>query len=80
MAHGQEAKWHQYAPADNDTGTLVDDFTTMRKEAIETCLASDKAYELVTDYIAVHDAYHVGQLCTARMSSEPGWDPYAIYR
>jgi hypothetical protein len=76
---GEEAGWNQYV-APERTEDLMADFDSLRAKAVSDCLASNDPYELATDYIIVHDAYHVGQLCTSRISVEPGWDPYAIYR
>lgn len=77
-AKGGEAKWNQYE-APSDSQVMMEDFDRLRKTAVEACAASGDPYELLTDYIIVHDAYHVGQLCTARIASEPAWDPYSIY-
>ena|SRR5687768_9549368 len=74
-ARGEEPKWNQYTQGED----LMADFEKLRAQAIEDCLASADPYEFLTDYIIVHDAYHVGQLCTARLLAEPDWDPYAIY-
>jgi uncharacterized damage-inducible protein DinB len=77
-ARGEQATWTEYACA-GDTNELMADFDSKRQEAITACLASEDPYEMLTDYIIVHDAYHVGQLCTARFVVQPDWDPYAIY-
>jgi len=71
---GGEPEWNQY----KGEGSLTD-FDRLRSEAIDACLAADDPCELLTDYIIVHDAYHVGQLCGIRMACEPKWDCYAIY-
>lgn len=73
-AKGGEPRWNQYL----GDGSL-DDFDRLRAQAVDACLASDSASELLTDYIIVHDAYHVGQLCWIRRACEPEWDVYAIY-
>lgn len=73
-ARGGDPQWNQY----HGEGLLVD-FDRRRGEAVEACLASEDAYELLTDYIIVHDAYHVGQLCYVRCACEPEWDAYSIY-
>lgn len=73
-AKGGEPRWNQY----QGDGS-VDDFDRLRAQAVDACIASDHASELLTDYIIVHDAYHVGQLCGVRRACEPEWDAYAIY-
>jgi len=73
-ARGGEPRWNQY-----QGGGSLDDFDSLRARAVDACFASDHASELLTDYIVVHDAYHVGQLCMIRRACEPGWDVYAIY-
>jgi uncharacterized damage-inducible protein DinB len=73
-ARGGEPRWGTY----RGDGSL-DDFDKLRSVAIEACLASEDPYELLTDYIIAHDAYHVGQLCFIRRAREPDWDAYAVY-
>ncbi len=38
-----------------------------------------KVWHCGTDFLTLHDAYHVGQMCTFRLITEPEWDFYSIY-
>jgi hypothetical protein len=73
-ARGGKPEWGGY-----EGDGCLEDFDKLRAEAIDACLSAGDPVELLTDYIIVHDAYHVGQLCGTRIQAEPEWDPYAIY-
>jgi uncharacterized damage-inducible protein DinB len=53
-----------------------------RQEAVEAAVNSGKegSDDAAMEYLALHEAYHVGQLCLLRLKHEPSWDPYSIYR
>lgn len=52
-----------------------------RDESTARALASadPKHHELAIDYVALHDAYHVGQMVTLRSAVQPDWNSYSIY-
>ncbi|MBW7928889.1 MAG: hypothetical protein H3C58_12580 [Fimbriimonadaceae bacterium] len=52
----------------------IAEMSALRNRAI--AVADEK---IAVEYIAVHDAYHVGQLVTLRLSVEPDWNYYSIY-
>jgi len=53
-----------------------------RANAVEAIRGGDpeKGPHVALEYIALHDAYHVGQLCAVRLALDPEWDAYSIYK
>ena len=41
--------------------------------------ASEEVVKHAFDYVALHDCYHVGQMCTLRLTLDPEWNAYSIY-
>ena len=62
------------------SGHLAEAFS-LRGAAIDSLMASKEDSSLTTtsDYILLHDAYHVGQLATLRNALDPEWSSYSIY-
>jgi uncharacterized damage-inducible protein DinB len=82
IARGEKHDWGTYRLADRSWDHVMSTFSALRKQARDTAaLAGDDEKKLkeVSEYLILHDAYHVGQLVTSRLSAEPGWDMYAIY-
>jgi uncharacterized damage-inducible protein DinB len=78
---GQEHEWGTFQPAEGEAPTAA--LERMQGEAKAAAAAAAdpaKAAEVVMDYMALHDAYHVGQLVTYRLTCQPEWDHYSIYR
>jgi len=71
---GGDPKWDQYTGSGSP-----EEFGRLRDEAIEASFSTSDPFEWITDYIIVHDAYHVGQLCCIRKACEPEWDSHSIY-
>ena len=78
---GGTHEWGSYKAADEAPAELVSKMRSERTKARDAILASDAADvgETATLYVLLHDAYHVGQLCTLRMGIDPEWDAYSIY-
>jgi hypothetical protein len=78
---GQPHEWGSYLAADDAPAAIVAEMQSERQRVWEALMAADieKAGKVATQFIILHDAYHVGQLCAIRMAVEPAWDPYAIY-
>lgn len=82
QARGDEHEWGSYTPISDGAEALQADLWRERKLAVDAVLAvgdDDKAAHMALDYIILHDAYHVGQLCSLRLSIEPDWNMYVIY-
>jgi len=79
---GEEHEWGSYIPAQESAQELVAAMRTEREKAKEALLAasSDDAVKAATDYVVLHDVYHVGQMAALRMSVDPEWDAYSIYK
>ena len=79
-AKGEQHEWGTYVPADTSVEGLL---ATMRAEraACGAMLASanDDQLKEAFMYIHTHDAYHVGQLVSLRLTLNPEWNSYAIY-
>lgn len=83
LAHlaGEKYSWGSFKPADTSLSALIADYEATRATAVAGVLAADEAeaVEIATAYLINHDHYHVGQLCTLKMTLDPTWDAYAIY-
>ena len=75
---GEKYEWGSYQPSEVSWGEVSE----MRKAAVSSALASegDEALKMANAYVLAHDYYHVGQVCLARVQTEPDFDPYSIYR
>jgi uncharacterized damage-inducible protein DinB len=82
ISEGKEYAWGSYKAPSHQTAALLENWRESRDKAVAKGLASKepKAREDAVHYIAIHDAYHVGQLCLIRLAAEPGWDAYSIYQ
>lgn len=83
LAHtkGEEHSWGTFAVPDNATDVLKTACFSKREEAVAAAISSqdDGIRNAAMDYIALHDAYHVGQIASLRVAKEPDWNAYAIY-
>jgi uncharacterized damage-inducible protein DinB len=80
QAQGSEYEWGSFAlPPGSDPLSV---WREERNRAVESLAKADAeaATNLGIQYIALHDAYHVGQLCAVRLALDPEWDAYSIYR
>jgi hypothetical protein len=78
---GEKYEWGSYKPSSESLEDLMAEFRSLRTQAAETVFAQgETAYRLGSAFIVGHDYYHVGQLAAARISADPSWDPYSIYR
>ncbi|MER3414413.1 MAG: hypothetical protein C4341_09345 [Armatimonadota bacterium] len=77
---GESHDWGTYRLSDG--GDPLEAWRRERAAAIEAIRTGDpeKAPHVGLEYLALHDAYHVGQLCAVRLALDPEWDAYSIYR
>jgi len=82
MCEGREHEWGNFQAPERSTFALKQLWTDLREKAVAKAANSDdeKHLQNALDYIALHDEYHVGQICLLRMQCEPEWDPYSIYQ
>lgn len=78
---GESHDWGSYAAIGGDSGALLAEMKRLRSAVVSGVLeaGTDEALKLAVDYVAVHDAYHVGQLVTLRSTLDPTWNAYSIY-
>lgn len=78
---GEKYDFGSFVIEDKSTENLLKTFRAQRAKAMAVALSGDddKSLHEGYEYIVGHDNYHVGQLCLARIQSEPGWDYYSIY-
>ena len=80
-ANGGSHDWGTY---DSGQTTLTGNMAKWKEEranAIAILQGSDKPEDLdhAMDFMTIHDAYHVGQICALRLTLDPKWDAYVIY-
>ncbi|MES1228276.1 MAG: hypothetical protein ABUL72_06355, partial [Armatimonadota bacterium] len=78
-AAGKEHEWGATVVSDNASEALAQ-MIQLRHEAIAALgtMPLEKANSTASNFIVLHDAYHVGQLATLRLHLG-GWDPMSIY-
>ncbi len=84
MVEAKGGKWDWAAPYSlgiADPEAILTKMRELRAAAQALVVDSDdpNMWHLGTEFIILHDAYHVGQMCTFRIMTEPDWDPYSIY-
>lgn len=85
LAHlsGTEHKWGSLTMPEGGFSVVMDQYRAKRAEVVSLLTApdaGDKAGKLGSEFIVLHEAYHVGQLALLRLQKTPGWDAYSIYR
>jgi len=79
--YGEHHEWGSFVVENDDPSTVFAKMLELRDQAAETLLVADddKAHDLATDFVLLHDAYHIGQLATTRLQIG-NWDPYSLYK
>lgn len=78
---GGTHEWGSYTASEETPTELAAKMRSERSKAWEAILGAndEEAGKAATEYLVLHDAYHVGQLATLRMGVDPEWDAYSIY-
>lgn len=78
---GEEHAWGSFQPADTSYDALSAEFAGERAKTVEAILsgAPEAAFHVASDYMVIHEAYHVGQMASNRLSQNNGWNPYSLY-
>ncbi|HXH62246.1 MAG TPA: DinB family protein [Fimbriimonadaceae bacterium] len=78
---GKQHEWGSYFASEDTPEGLLKTMRAEREKACESIRGAndENALKAATQYIVLHDAYHVGQLSAYRMGVEPEWDSYTIY-
>lgn len=82
QSRGEHHQWGAYVIEDKSWSNLLATFTTLRSKAIEIVSSPQSEKELFTasDFMVGHEYYHVGQIASIRIATDPAWDPFCIYR
>jgi len=78
---GKEHSWGSYTVEDKSWANLTSLLTSLRSKAIEWVTSSEEDKVLLrgAGFIVGHDNYHVGQIASVRIATDPSWDPFSIY-
>lgn len=83
LAHlaGGSHDWAAYEIPADVASDITNQVWTKRAEAVEALIAKndEDASKTALDYIAMHDSYHIGQLCALRIEKDPSFNPYSLY-
>ncbi|MBX3097631.1 MAG: DinB family protein [Fimbriimonadaceae bacterium] len=73
--------WGKTTMAGTTPEEWMEEFNACRAQAISAGLEEDNERHQMTliDLLALHEAYHVGQLCTLRLQIDPDWNYLSIY-
>ncbi len=77
---GTKHEWGSYSMKATSVAGQKSEYHDLRRSVLGEAFAdgSDRAIELVSGYVVLHDAYHVGQAAAIRAGAE-GWDTGLIY-
>lgn len=84
MINDREYTWGAYKPEAESLEAAVALYNKARETLINfisslTDETVTKHLSTITNYILLHEAYHVGQLCNWKLENIPDWNPYEIY-
>lgn len=79
---GEKYAWGSYKPASTSIGEAIEELFAIRSQAVAVALTDNKtdSGKRAFEYLVTHEAYHVGQLCLARIELDRNWDAYSIYK
>lgn len=60
---------------------IVSKYDELRSKCVDkvNMTGNDEVLKGASAYIALHEAYHVGQMASLRLSVDPNWNAYSIY-
>lgn len=78
---GLDHEWGSFTLEDKSPANVEKVLFELRDSGVAKALekADERSLKALSEYVALHDAYHVGQLASLRLSFGDGWDPYSIY-
>jgi uncharacterized damage-inducible protein DinB len=78
---GGKHQWGSFSTEDKSWANLERVWADLRAKALDMIggLTDPEHLKAASEFLVLHDAYHVGQLAAGRLQAEPGWDPYSIY-
>lgn len=80
-AAGGKHEWGSTVIEDQTPTGQINAMLALRAKCLDIAASSDdpKIHTMASDYISLHDAYHVGQMVTLRIKLED-FDSYNIYK
>ena len=74
-------EWGTYQIGDKANEDLMAEYNDLRSKCVDKAnnATEDEVMRGASNFIALHEAYHVGQLATLRLSLDPEWNAYSIY-
>jgi hypothetical protein len=78
-SRGETHDWGSYQSPLNDLSGLLAEMWTQRDLAIASLNETDEALTNGLFFFALHDGYHIGQLCLLRQAMDPTWSSFTIY-
>lgn len=77
---GEEHNWGSYSTEETSSEGLLKEFTELRAQAVSAAInGDDEAVKHASDYLVLHETYHVGQLSLYRLKVDPDWNYMSIY-
>ena len=78
---GEDHEWGSYVPPNPEFKAIVSRYFETRTHAIELLInsESEKALEMLSDFIVLHEPYHIGQMSLNRQGNETEWDSFSLY-
>lgn len=79
-SRGEQHEWGSFSIADKSPTNLINTFKDLRAQALDACDShTEEGQKGLSEYVILHDAYHLGQLCANRLECDPNWNAYSIY-
>jgi|CXWL01.1.fsa_nt_gi hypothetical protein len=80
-ARSEEPEWGSYQAPGSSLKDALAGMKAEREKAMGSISILDEKEQihLATDFLILHDAYHVGQMCTIRLAIDPEWNYHSIY-
>ena len=80
IRQGREYDWDNIASHGSTVLELLSKFRQLRLEALPAGESINlEAASLLSDYLILHEAYHIGQLALSRKALDPSWDSLKLY-
>lgn len=79
---GVKHEWGSVAMPEGSFADLMSTYRARRQDVTAKLIEdanNDDALNTCSDYIVLHEAYHVGQMALFRLEKTEGWDPYSLY-
>ncbi|HRJ26383.1 MAG TPA: DinB family protein [Fimbriimonadaceae bacterium] len=81
VSRGEKHEWHSTHSPDPSEEGMMRHYESERAKALQVLAdnPSPQLFDQAIDYMALHEAYHVGQMVQFRIHFEPEWNSYSIY-